>query len=76
MFLTKDGITIEVSHPSDIARYKQIGYVQVKDNPNVAEVKSEEVAPEEVVPELAQQEKDQKTIEETLQPAKKGKGKS
>lgn len=30
MKLTKDGITIEVSHPSDVQRYKAIGYVPVE----------------------------------------------
>jgi hypothetical protein len=30
MFLTKGGVTIEVFHPSDIARYKKVGYVQEK----------------------------------------------
>jgi len=75
MILTKDGITVDVSHPSDVARYKKLGYVEVKDNPNVSEVK--ETPPVvEVAPEPTQQEKDQETAEKTLQPAKKGKGKS
>jgi hypothetical protein len=30
MMLTKGGITIDVSHPSDIARYKKLGYVEIK----------------------------------------------
>jgi hypothetical protein len=86
MNLTKDGITIEVSHPSDIARYKKIGYVEIKDNPNVAEVKEtppvvkakpeEQVIVQPVTPEPTQQEKDQETVEKILQPSKKGKGKS
>lgn len=29
MKLTKDGITVNVSHPTDIARYKRAGYVVV-----------------------------------------------
>lgn len=28
MYLTKDGITIEVAHPRDIARYKSLGFVE------------------------------------------------
>lgn len=28
MLLTKDGITVDVVHPSDIKRYKSIGYVE------------------------------------------------
>lgn len=28
MYLSKDGITIQVSHPSDIRRYKALGYVE------------------------------------------------
>jgi len=65
MFLTKDGITVDVSHPSDVARYKKLGYVEVKDASPVAEV-----APE--TPEPTQQEKDQKTVEDALQSTKKG----
>jgi len=30
MFLTKDGITIELVHPAEIARYKKMGYVEPK----------------------------------------------
>lgn len=41
MFLTKDGITIELVHPAEIARYKQIGYVEAK-----APIASEPEAPE------------------------------
>ena len=75
MILTKDGITVDISHLADIARYKYLGYVEIKDNPNVLEVK--ETPPVvEVAPEPVQQEKDQTAVEETLQPAKKGKGKS
>ncbi len=39
MLLTKNGITVEVVHPADIARYKHLGYAEVK-----------EEQPEEVVP--------------------------
>ena len=76
MMLTKDGITIDVSHLSDIARYKKIGYVEEKDNPNVQSVKeAPPVAPDEPKAPESQQEKNQKTVEETLQPAaKKSKG--
>jgi hypothetical protein len=28
LFLSKGGITVEVSHPTDIARYKKLGYVE------------------------------------------------
>ena len=70
MFLTKDGITIEVFHPSDVARYKKLGYT-VPVNPQ-----PEPVAPEPVAPEPTQQEKDQATAEAVVQPTKKGKGKS
>lgn len=31
LFLTKDGITIEVTHPIDIARYKKIGFKEMQD---------------------------------------------
>lgn len=37
MYLSKNGITVEVSHPSDIRRYKSLGY-------------KEELAPEAVKP--------------------------
>lgn len=37
MLLTKDGITVDVSHPVDIAQYKHIGYVEV-----IAEVELED----------------------------------
>ncbi len=30
MFLTKNGITFEVTHPNDIKRLKAAGYVQTK----------------------------------------------
>lgn len=30
MFLCKGGVTVEVTHPTDIARYKAAGYVEVK----------------------------------------------
>lgn len=30
MFLTKGGITIEVFHPADIARYKALKFVEVE----------------------------------------------
>ncbi len=29
MLLKKGGVTVELSHPSDIARYKRIGYEEV-----------------------------------------------
>lgn len=29
MLLSKDGITVDVIHPADIARYKRLGYVEV-----------------------------------------------
>lgn len=76
MFLKKGGVTIEVFHPSEIARYKQLGYKEPEKEPKpVAPVAS--VAPV-VNPEAKpdQQAADQTTVEETLQPAKKGKGKS
>ncbi len=41
MSLYKCGITVEVSHPSDIARYKKLGYVEVK-----TEVEEPAVVPE------------------------------
>jgi len=28
MYLTKNGITVEVTHPADITRYKRLGYVE------------------------------------------------
>jgi len=31
MKLYKDGITFELYHPRDIAKYKQMGFVEVKD---------------------------------------------
>lgn len=31
MRLYKGGVTLEIEHPSDIARYKQNGYVEVKE---------------------------------------------
>jgi hypothetical protein len=30
MFLTKDGITLEITHPAEIARYKALGFVEEK----------------------------------------------
>lgn len=30
MFLTKDGVTFEVTHPSEIARLKRAGYKEEK----------------------------------------------
>lgn len=30
MLLVKDGITVEVSHPADIRRFKGMGYVEEK----------------------------------------------
>lgn len=71
MMLTKDGITVDVPHPSDIARYKKLGYAE-PEKAKPAEVKP----PEDVMPESTTQEKDQETAEKVLQPAKKGKGKS
>lgn len=44
MLLTKDGITVDVSHPADIQRYRTLGYVRPGDVPEAPE----EDAPEEV----------------------------
>jgi hypothetical protein len=66
MLMKKGGVSFDVSHPSDIARLKHAGFVEVA---LVVEVKPEEQA---IALELTQQEKDQQTVEEALQPAKKG----
>lgn len=75
MMLEKDGVTQEAVHPSDIARLKQAGYKEVKE---VAPVVEATPVVEEVKPESKpnQQTKDQTTVEEVLQPEKKGKGKN
>lgn len=63
MLLYKDGITIEIFPPADIAVYKRIGYVQVVENPNSV--------PVEEVKEDPQQSTDQVTVEE-IEPEKEG----
>lgn len=30
MYLTKSGITVEITHPAEIKRYKGLGYVEAK----------------------------------------------
>ena len=45
MNLSKDGITVEVIHPLDIARYKHAGYVEVKPDPVAEPEKVEEPKP-------------------------------
>jgi hypothetical protein len=73
MILEKDGITIDVSHPSDVARYKKLGYVEAKDAPPVEVTRTDEVAPEKTP-----EEKNADAIAEANKPigSKKGKGKS
>jgi len=71
MWLTKDGITLDVFHPTDIAKYKRFGYVKVEDvKPieSVAEIVVEPVTED-------QQAIDQATVEEIVQPEKAKKGK-
>lgn len=43
MYLSKNGVTVEVTHPSDIRRYKSLGYAE--------DPKPEAVEPEVVKPE-------------------------
>lgn len=64
MLLTKDGITVEVNLPAEIARLKSAGY-------------KEPEAPTEVVPEAPKptpEEKDAEAVAEANKPASKKKG--
>lgn len=48
MLLTKDGITVDVTHPADIARYKHLGYVEVVAEPKIEKPKIEKGSAEKV----------------------------
>lgn len=45
MLLTKNGITIEVIHPADIARYKHLGYAEVKEKQPESDASQTKTAP-------------------------------
>lgn len=45
MKLYKDGITFELYHPRDIAKYKQMGFVEVKDPEPATPADPEPVTP-------------------------------
>lgn len=78
--LTKDGITVDVSHPSDIARYKKLGYEEIKTKKFAAEQQAIADAAlgagsqpaEPVEPEVAPEEETEVAPEKT---SKKGKAK-
>lgn len=59
MILRKKNVTVAVVHPADIARYKRVGYEEVKDTPPVEE-NAEDIA-------AIQQE----IVEEVIQPTKR-----
>jgi len=48
MFLTKDGVTFEVTHPSEISRLKRAGYKE--ERPVAPEAPETPAAPVEVKP--------------------------
>lgn len=59
MILRKKNVTVAVTHPADIARYKRVDYEEVTDAPPVEE-KAEDIA-------AIQQE----IVEEVIQPTKR-----